>query len=87
MSIENAKLFLKKLIEDEAFKKEFQGASDTEREAIAEKMGFTREELLSLSPAKKDGELTDEDLDKASGGWSWDDTLEVVESGLEVAIT
>ena len=69
MSLQSAKAFLKKVGEDEEFKKLLEKAeNDNERQKIVKDAGFdfTKEELKEAISGS--GELSDEDLEKVAGG-------------------
>ena len=79
MSLESAKAFLKKVGEDEEFKKLLEKAeNDDERQKIVREAGFdfTKEELKEVISGS--GELSDKDLEKVAGGSAGSWTYEVV---------
>ena len=72
MSVQDAKVFLKKLAEDPGFRAQVESVDDAGKQQIADSLGlsFTKEEIESLAPQVADEELSDEDLEAVAGGKS-----------------
>lgn len=85
MSMQDALAFVKKMQEDEAFRKQIAEASTADRPGLVKAAGFdfTKQELKTLQDAAA-GKLPDTALDGAAGGLSGSQWGEIAEDGLEI---